>query len=101
MREQLAGTFSEESAVEFSQQFVAADTSPSNRVMHEELCDAVMEAVAELSAKDREVLVMRHVEKLGTAEIAEALGMAEAGVKARLYRALIKLRARLEGHVEA
>ena len=79
-----ARMLSDESAVELGRQFVARDTSPSNRVMRQELCDAVMEAVAELSARDREVLLMRHIEKLGTAEIADALGMAEAGVKARL-----------------
>ena len=92
---------SDESAVELGRQFVAHDTSPSNRAMRQELRDAVMAAVAELSARDREVLLMRHIEKLGTAEIADALGMAEAGVKARLYRALTRLRTKLEGQAHS
>ncbi len=46
-----------------------------------------MQAVAALAPRDREVLLMRHIEQLGTAEIADALGITEAGVKARLFRA--------------
>ena len=95
-REQPAAWFSEESALSLGQQLVAHDTSPSNQAMREELRDAVMAAVTALSPRDREVLLMRHIEKLGTAEIAEVLGMAESGVKARLYRALTRLRIKLE-----
>ena len=58
----------------------------------QELRDPVMAALAELSPRDREVLVMRHFEQLGTAEIAEALGITEAGVKVRLLRALARSR---------
>jgi RNA polymerase sigma-70 factor (ECF subfamily) len=88
---------SDESAVALATQFVAPDTSPSNRVMRQELRDAVMEAVAELPDRDREVLLMRHVEKLSMAEIAAALEMAESAVRARHYRALTRLRLKLEG----
>ncbi len=96
-RERPAAAFSDESAVELGRQFVAPDTSPSNRMLRQELRDSVMTAVEELSARDREVLLMRHIEKLGTAEIAEVMGLTEAGVKARLHRALARLRAKLEG----
>ena len=82
--------------MELGRHFVAHDTSPSNQAMRDELRDAVMEGVAALSPRDREVLLMRHIEQLGTAEIAETLGMAEAGVKARLFRALNRLRTKLE-----
>jgi RNA polymerase sigma-70 factor (ECF subfamily) len=96
-RERTESAMSDESAVELARHFVAPDTSPSNRVMRQELRDAVMEAVAELSDRDREVLLMRHVEKLGMAEIAVALEMAESAVRARHYRALTRLRLKLEG----
>jgi RNA polymerase sigma-70 factor (ECF subfamily) len=96
-RELAPASISDESAVELGRHFVARDTSPSNRMMRHELRDAVMAAVGELSARDREVLLMRHIEKLGTAEIADVLGMAESGVKARLHRALNRLRIKLEG----
>jgi RNA polymerase sigma-70 factor (ECF subfamily) len=95
-RESPAADFSDDSAVKLGRQFQANDTSPSNHLMRKELRDAVMEAVAALSPRDREVLLMRHIEKLGLAEIAETLGMGETGVKARLYRALTRLRAKLE-----
>ncbi len=99
-RECPAPVISDESAVDLGRHFVAPDTSPSNRMMRQELRDAVMSAIGELSDRDREVLLMRHIEKLGTAEIAEMLGMAEAGVKARLHRALNRLRASSRnGHV--
>jgi len=100
-RESPAAVMSDESAVELGYQFVARDTSPSNRVMRQELRDAVMEAVAALPDRDREVLLMRHIERLGMAEIAEALGMAEAAVRARHYRALTRLRIKLEGQVRS
>jgi RNA polymerase sigma-70 factor, ECF subfamily len=97
-RESPVAVVTDESALQIAHAFVARDPSPSNRMMRRELRDAVMAAVAELSARDREVLLMRHIEKLSTAEIADAIGIAEAGVKARLYRALTRLRAKLEGH---
>jgi RNA polymerase sigma-70 factor (ECF subfamily) len=96
-RERTDSLISDESAVALATQFVAPDTSPSNRVMRQELRDAVMEAVAELPDRDREVLLMRHVEKLSMAEIAAALEMAESAVRARHYRALTRLRLKLEG----
>jgi RNA polymerase sigma-70 factor (ECF subfamily) len=95
-RESVPADFSDESAAALGRQFVANDTSPSNQAMRQELRDAVMAAVAELTPRDREVLLMRHIEQLDTADIADALGMAESGVKARLYRALNRLRLVLE-----
>jgi RNA polymerase sigma-70 factor, ECF subfamily len=100
-RESVAPDLTDESAVELGRHFVSNGTSPSNQVIRQELRDAVMTAVAELSARDREVLLMRHIEQLGTAEIADALGMAEAGVKARLYRALNRLRVKLDGQAHS
>ena len=97
VREQPDAWLSEGSAVSLGQQFVANGTSPSNHVMRQELCDSVMAALASLPARDREVLLMRHVEKLKLPEIALALGMAESAIEARLYRALTKLRVKLEG----
>jgi RNA polymerase sigma-70 factor (ECF subfamily) len=60
-----------------------------------------MAALDALSSRDREVLVMRYLEQLGAAEIAEALGITEGAVKARLLRALIHVRSRLELEAEA
>ena len=72
------------------------DTSPSNRLLRDERREQVMAALAELSPRDREVLVMRHFEQLSTAEIAEAVGATEISVRARLCRALYRIRGKME-----
>lgn len=96
MREDRIPGLPDDSAGVLVQRLVAADTSPSNRLSQKERHDQVMAALAALSPRDREVLVMRYLEQLGTAEIAEALGITEGAVKARLLRALIHMRGRLE-----
>jgi RNA polymerase sigma-70 factor (ECF subfamily) len=60
--------------------------------MRQERHDQLKTALAALPQKDREVLVMRHLEQLSTAEIAEMLEISEAAVKSRLLRALIRMR---------
>jgi RNA polymerase sigma-70 factor (ECF subfamily) len=56
----------------------------------------VAEAVAELSAEHREVLILKEYEGLTFAEIADVTGLPLSTVKTRLYRALGVLRSRLE-----
>ena len=53
-------------------------------------------ALGSLPSKDREVLVMRHIEQFSTVEIASRLGITEGAVKARLLRALLRLRGRMK-----
>jgi RNA polymerase sigma-70 factor (ECF subfamily) len=86
----------DDSAMELDQKLVADDTSPSNHLLREERRERVMGALAELSARDREVLVMRHLERLRSSEIAEALGITEGAVESRLLRALMRFRGLLE-----
>ncbi|WP_165234822.1 sigma-70 family RNA polymerase sigma factor [Aquisphaera insulae] len=95
-RESRLPDLSDVSTLAFCRQLVAADTSPSNRMSRQEEVERVREALAALSPRDREVLIMRHFEQLGTAEIAEALGLAESGVKSRLLRALARIRSVME-----
>ncbi|QEH34820.1 ECF RNA polymerase sigma factor SigD [Aquisphaera giovannonii] len=76
--------------------FLANDTSPSNRLAREERRQQVTAALAALPPRDREVLVMRYLEQLSAAEMAEALDVTEGAVKARLLRALIRMRGLLE-----
>jgi RNA polymerase sigma-70 factor (ECF subfamily) len=94
-REGQAPDLPDQSALELVHRLFANDTSPSNRLMRQERLDQVMTALAALSPRDREVLIMRHLEQIGTAEIAETIGLSEGAVKARLLRALIRLRGRL------
>jgi RNA polymerase sigma-70 factor (ECF subfamily) len=84
------------SAVGLVRSLIAKDTSPSNKLAHQELIDQLTTALAELPPRDREVLVMRHFEHLSAAEIAETLGIKEGAVKLRLLRALNRIRAIME-----
>jgi RNA polymerase sigma-70 factor, ECF subfamily len=87
-----AAALSDGSVLELAQRIVASGTSPSARVLREELRDRVRAALAQLSAADREVLVLRYLEDLSTAEIAAVLELTESAVKMRQLRALQRLR---------
>lgn len=80
------------SADEIVRRMFAADTSPSNHLMRQERHERLKGALAILPQRDREVLVMRHLEQLSTAEIAAMLEISEPAVKSRLLRALIRMR---------
>ncbi len=86
---------SDESALHLAERLIGSGTSPSGHLMREELRDRVRSALARLSEGEREVLVMRHLEQLSTAEVASVLGISEGAVKVRLLRALERLRGRL------
>jgi RNA polymerase sigma-70 factor (ECF subfamily) len=88
---------SNDSVRHLAHQLLAGGTSPSRRLMRQEQREQVRAALAELPPHDREVLVMRHLEQMETAEIAAALGITERAVRNRQYRALIRLRELLEG----
>lgn len=55
----------------------------------------VLDAVARLSDRDREVLALRYFVGLSEAEMANALGCAAGTVKSRLARAMTRLRTEL------
>jgi RNA polymerase sigma-70 factor (ECF subfamily) len=82
----------EESAVQLAQRLIAAGTSPSRRMIRDELRQRVRAALEAASPRDREILVMRHLEEMSAAEIAAALGITERAAKARHTRALERLR---------
>jgi RNA polymerase sigma-70 factor, ECF subfamily len=71
-------------------------SEPSDHLVREELRERVQAALAALAPRDREVLVLRYLEQLATAEIASVLDIGEAAVKARHRRALERLRRRLD-----
>ena len=95
-RESRAAEFTGESAVEIVRHLMAHDTSPSNRLVRKERSEQVKEALATLAPHDREVLAMRYVEHLNTAEMADALGISEGAVKSRHLRAVLRMRGLLE-----
>jgi RNA polymerase sigma-70 factor (ECF subfamily) len=89
------GGLSDESSCVLARLLLADESSPSDRLIRKEQQERVQKAVAGLPPKDREVLVMRHLEQLSTAEIADTLGITQGAVKARLVRALVRIRAEL------
>ena len=58
--------------------------------------DAVLAALAELPARQREALVLRYYADLSEAEIAEALGISRGAVKSHAARGMAALRGVLE-----
>jgi len=70
---------------------VRADEAVQNR----ELRQKIIEAVDELPPKYQSVFVLKEVEGLKLSEIAEVLDLSVGGVKSRLHRARLHLRATL------
>ncbi len=80
-----------ESAWELADRLFATGSGPLAQVMRDEMRRHVREALDRLSERDREVLVLRHLEGLTTAQIAEVLGASEGAVHTRHLRALQRL----------
>jgi RNA polymerase sigma-70 factor (ECF subfamily) len=93
MREQIASfTLSNDSVAGLAEHLVDDGTSPSGGAMREESQRRVRAALDELSARDREVLVMRYMEQKSVGEISATLQISENAVRMRQLRALQKLR---------
>jgi RNA polymerase sigma-70 factor (ECF subfamily) len=82
----------DESAVQLAQRLFAPGSSPSERLVRDELRGRVQAALSELSPRDREVIVLRHLEQLSTQDTAAVLGITVGAVKTRHLRALERLR---------
>jgi RNA polymerase sigma-70 factor (ECF subfamily) len=68
---------------------------PEQALAGKELEMALADAIAALDPKYREVLVLRDIEGLAAAEVAEILGLRIEAVKSRLHRARLAVRASL------
>ena len=87
---------SNESAHDLAGRLAASGTSPSGRMNQQELQERIRAALLLLESNHREVLVLRYLEQLTTKETAAVLAISEGGVKSRLMRALVRLRAAME-----
>ena len=65
---------------------------PSEALQRKELREALKRAIAALSPRYREVLILRDVQHLSTEETARVLGITEGSVKTRLLRARLQMR---------
>jgi RNA polymerase sigma-70 factor (ECF subfamily) len=86
----------DESVLELADRLWEVSSGPSGRLRREERRAMVGRALDQLRDRDREVLVLRYLEQLSTAEAAAVLGLNEGAVKLRLLRALQRLRELLE-----
>lgn len=87
------------SETELSAQLVlpAADVaSPAEGASDRERARLLHEALATLSARDRAILTLRHIEERPVAEIAAILDVPEGTVKSRCHYAMHRLRSALE-----
>jgi len=96
--EREAGAFpplTDDSVGELAVRLVGSGTSPSRRMIREELRASVRSALDAMPSRDREILVQRYLEQLSFEEIASVLGIGVGAVKMRHLRALTRLRDRL------
>jgi RNA polymerase sigma-70 factor (ECF subfamily) len=76
--------------------FASANESPLQSLARAEATQAVRQAIVELPAKYREVLVLRELEQLSERETAQSLQSSIPAVKTRLFRARLMLRTALQ-----
>jgi RNA polymerase sigma-70 factor (ECF subfamily) len=81
----------EGSAAELASQLLAAGSTPSQHYDRQELAQRVREALALLAEADREVLLLRHFERLSNPEVATLLGLSAGAVSKRYGRAVLRL----------
>jgi RNA polymerase sigma-70 factor (ECF subfamily) len=90
----------DESAAVLAERLMNNGSSPSARLIREEMRERVRKALDRLPGRDREVLVLRYLEQLSPAEAAVVLGISEGAVKTRQTRALVRLGELLGGSHE-
>jgi RNA polymerase sigma-70 factor, ECF subfamily len=83
------------SANRLAGRLTTSGSSPSGRMLRREIRDRVRKALDKLAPRDREVLVLRHLEELSISEIAAILGLSEEATKKRQVRALERLQNQL------
>ena len=73
----------------------AQTRDPEGTLENSQLKQTLNAAIAELEPASREVLLLRDMEGLSAAEVAEVTGLSVDAVKSRLHRARVAVRARL------
>ncbi len=97
-RQSLVG---EKDGEETEWELVDEGPAPSQGAENSEVTDAFWSAFRRLSARDREILSLRHFDELSYREIAHALEIPEGTVMSRLFHARRRLREVLAPHLES
>ncbi len=82
----------DESAAQLASRLADLGSSPSEHALRQELGQRVRTALERLAPGERQVLVLRHLEQLSTADAAAVLGIGVGAFKSRHLRALQRLR---------
>src|SRR5262249_41066212 len=83
----------DDSVQELVARLAASASTPSQQLALAELQQRVRQALLRLGERDREVLLLRHLEQLSMAEVGAVVGITEGAAKVRHLRALERLRA--------
>ena len=94
--EDVAPALSDESVAELASCLVDDTADPFKKLVRAELQDRVRAAIDQLPEAYREILVLRHLEQLSTAEAAAVLAIGSSAAKMRHLRAIERLRKLLE-----
>ena len=86
------GEYTDEEGAYTPRDFADWREIPSEALERNEIRKLLLEALASLGAKYREVFVMRDIQHLSIKEVADSLGISQASVKTRLLRARLMLR---------
>ena len=78
-------------SVQLVRQLCAVGSTPSQKAVKRELARRVRQTLAQVSESDREILLMRYLEKLSNREIGYILDLDPATVSKRHGRALLRL----------
>ena len=91
-REVAARSHYEASSVSLARAIVDQGTSPLGALLREELEQRLRDALEKMKEIDREILMLRHFERLSNEECAQVLGLSLSGAKLRHLRATKRLR---------
>ncbi len=72
-----------------------APPEPLAWLLHQERAELVQQALAALSARDREILLLKYTQRWSYRDLAKHLGVTTSAVESRLHRARSRLRAHL------
>jgi RNA polymerase sigma-70 factor (ECF subfamily) len=70
---------------------LATASTPSEQLLRREIRERLHDALAQLPAADREVIVLKHLEELSFQEAAAVLEISTAAIYSRYYRAIQRL----------